>query len=95
MSNTLSDETAAKLLDKLATDDDFRDLFQKNPRQALADVGHAPAADASVKEGLWSCLSVSKLADKKDIAASRDTLRRQLATEQAGAHPITLETPQR
>ena len=95
MSNTLSDETAAKLLDKLATDDDFRDLFQKNPRQALADVGHAPAADASVKEGLWTCLSVSMLADKKDIAASRDTLRRQLATQQASAQPITLENPQR
>lgn len=95
MSNTLSDETAAKLLDKLATDDDFRDLFQKNPRQALADVGHAPAADASVKEGLWTCLSVSKLADKKDIAASRDTMRQHLATAQASAQPITLENPQR
>lgn len=95
MSNTLSDETAAKLLDKLASDDDFRDLFQKDPRQALAQVGHAPAADSSVKEGIWTCMSVSHLADKKAIAASRDTLRKQLATAQAGAQPITLENPQR
>ena len=95
MSNTLSDETAAKLLDKLASDDDFRTLFQKDPRQALAQVGHAPAADASVKEGIWTCMSVSSLADKKAIAASRDTLRKQLATAQAGAQPITLENPQR
>ncbi|HEY9144258.1 MAG TPA: NHLP-related RiPP peptide [Arenimonas sp.] len=95
MSNTLSDETAAKLLDKLASDDDFRETFQKDPRKALAQVGHAPAADASVKEGIWSCMSVSKLADKKAIAESRDTLRKQLATTQAGAQPITLENPQR
>lgn len=95
MSNALSDETAAKLLDKLASDDDFRALFQKDPRQALAQVGHAPAADPSVKEGVWHCMSVSNLADKKAIAASRDTLRKQLATAQAGAQPITLENPQR
>lgn len=95
MSNTLSDETAAKLLDKLASDDAFRDTFQKDPRKALAQVGHAPAADASVKEGIWSCMSVSKLADKQSIASSRDTLRKQLATQQAGAQPITLENPQR
>ena len=95
MSNTLSDETAAKLLDKPASDDSFRELFQKNPRQALADVGHAPAADKSVKEGLWSCLAVSKLADKKDIAASRDTMRQNLASAQASATPITLENPLR
>lgn len=91
----LSDESAAALLDKLSSDDDFRALFQKDPRQALAAVGHKPAADASVDEGLWSCLSVSKLASKADIRASRDTLRKQLVTAQAGAHPITLETPQR
>ena len=36
-----------------------------------------------------------KLASKDAIRASRDTLRRQLVTAQAGAHPITLETPQR
>lgn len=95
MSNTLSDETAAKLLDKLASDDDFRALFQKDPRQALAQVGHAPAADASVTDGIWNCMTVSKLADKQAIAASRDTLRKQLSTAQAGAQPITLETPQR
>lgn len=92
---SLSDETAAALLDKLASDDDFRALFQKDPRQALAAVGHGPAADPSVKEGLWSCLQVSGLASKDAIRASRDTLRRQLVTAQAGAHPITLETPQR
>lgn len=95
MSNTLSDETAAKLLDKLASDDDFRALFQKDPRQALTRVGHAPAADASVKEGIWTCLKVSNLADKQSLAASRDTLRQQLASTHASANPITLENPAR
>ena len=85
----------SKVQVSLWADDDFRALFQKDPRQALAEVGHAPAADASVKEGIWTCMSVSNLADKKAIAASRDTLRKQLATAQAGAQPITLENPQR
>lgn len=87
----ISDETAAALLDKLATDDSFRDLFQRDPRKALAAVGHAPAADASVEDGPWDCLSVDQLASKESIKASRDTLRKQLATEAAGANPVTLE----
>lgn len=95
MTNQLSEESAAALLDKLASDDDFRDLFQKDPRKALAAVGHAPAADPSVEDGLWSCMSVSRLASKADISASRDTLRKQLVTSRASATPITLEVQRR
>ena len=91
----LSDETADALLEKLGNDDEFRKVFQSDPRKALAAVGHKPAADASVKEGLWSCIKVSKLADKSAIQASRDALRKQLVTAQASAQPITLETPAR
>jgi putative modified peptide len=91
----LSEEVADRLLDRLATDDDFRATFQTDPRAALAAVGHAPAADSRVASGAWSCLSVSSLASKEAIAASRDTIRRQLMQAQASAHPITLETQRR
>jgi putative modified peptide len=91
----LSDETADRLLDKLSTDDEFRAQFQRNPRKALASVGHKAAADESVKSGAWSCMAVSELASKEAIAASRDELRKQLIQAQAGAHPITLETQRR
>jgi putative modified peptide len=91
----LSNEVADRLLDRLATDDAFRETFRKDPRAALADVGHAPAADRSVASGAWDCLAVSSLASKETIAASRDTLRRQLVQAQAGANPITLENARR
>jgi putative modified peptide len=92
MSNQLSEETVDALLDKLSSDDDFRDSFQKNPRRALASLGHGPSADAKVQSGAWSCMTVSRLASKDSIKASRDTLRKQLLSAQAAAHPISLET---
>jgi putative modified peptide len=91
----LSDETADRLLDKLSTDDAFREQFQNDPRAALAAVGHAEAADAGVKEGAWSCMAVQQLASKEAIKASRDVMRKQLTQAKAGAHPITLETQRR
>jgi putative modified peptide len=91
----LSDETADKLLDRLSSDDEFRAQFVKDPRKALAAVGHAPAADEKISEGSWSCLAVSSLASKETIRASRDELRKQLVTAKAGANPITLENARR
>lgn len=91
----LSDETADKLLDRLSSDDEFRSLFAKDPRQALASVGHAPAADSKVSEGAWSCMAVSALASKESIRASRDALRKQLVSARASAVPISLEVSRR
>lgn len=91
----LSDETADKLLDRLSNDDEFRALFAKDPRRALAAVGHAPAADAKVGEGSWSCMAVSSLASKESIQASRDALRKQLVSARASAVPISLEVSRR
>lgn len=86
----LSEKTVDALLDKLSCDDDFRELFQKNPREALAAVGHAPAADSAVSEGAWMCMSVSQLASKDAIKASGDTLRKQLLTTKAIYNPVNL-----
>ncbi len=87
----LSEDTIDMLLDKLGTDDAFRDLFQKNPREALASLQHAPAADPRVTEGAWGCMQAQQLASKDAIRASRDALRKQLLTAQAGQSPVTLE----
>jgi putative modified peptide len=87
----LSEKTVDALLDKLATDDDFRDLFHRDPRSALAAVGHAPASDSSTKEGIWACCVTKQLASKESIRASRGELRRQLLSEKASYNPIQLE----
>jgi putative modified peptide len=86
-----SAETIDALLDKLGSDDKFRELFQSNPRAALAAVGHAEARDGGPSEGLWRCVAVKELASKEQIQASRDKLRSQLLSAQASYHPITLE----
>ncbi len=95
MSFTLSEDTVDALLDKLATDDGFRALFQKDPRAALAQVGDKASADRAVTEGAWSCLAVGELASKETIKATRDSLRKQLVSAQAGQHPISLEVSRR
>lgn len=87
----LSEDTVDTLLDKLSSDDDFRAQFQKNPRQALAAAGHAPARDATVTDGAWACMDVKQLASKEAIRASRDALRTQLLAEKAAHTPIALE----
>lgn len=91
----LSEETVDALLDKLSSDDDFRDTFLKNPRKALAAVGHKQAANPKIERGAWTCLNMQRLADKATIKATRDTLRKQLLTSQAGHSPISLEASRR
>ena len=91
MSFKLSDATVDALLDKLGSDDAFRKLFQANPRRALADVGHASAADDSVESGAWACMDVQQLASKEAIQASRAALREQLLSAKATYNPVTLE----
>ena len=92
MSFKLSEEIVDALLKKLGSDDAFRDLFQENPRKALASLGHQAALKASdADEGIWMCMTTSKLANKEAIRASHDELRKQLLTSQAGQHPITLQ----
>ncbi len=88
----LSEEIVDSLLKKLGSDDAFRDLFQKNPRMALASLGHQAALKTSnIEEGIWMCMSTSALASKEAIQASHDELRKQLLTSQAGQHPVSLQ----
>ena len=88
----LSEELVDKLLDKLSSDNEFRTVFQKSPRIALAYLGHDAAAYASdTDKGAWACMSVEKLASAADIKKSRDVLRKQLLTANAKMNPVTLE----
>ena len=88
----LSEELVDKLLDKLSSDNEFRDVFQKSPRIALAYLGHDAAAHASDNDkGAWACMSCEKLASAADIKKSRNALRKQLLSAQATQHPIALD----
>ena len=59
---------AKQLLDKLETDDAFRDAFAKSPGQALRSIGHADAAPCmALKAG-------QTLASPAQIKAQRDKL---------------------
>lgn len=91
MSFKLSEETVDALLKKLGSDDAFRDLFQKNPRRALASLGHQAALKASdTDEGIWMCMSTSALASKEAIRASHEVLREQLLSSKAIYNVVTL-----
>jgi putative modified peptide len=88
----LSEELVDKLLDKLSSDDEFRAVFQKSPRIALAYLGHDVAAYASDNDrGAWACLHCVELASPAAIKKSRVALRRQLLTSLAAQSPVTLD----
>lgn len=87
-----SDELIDKLLDKLSSDNEFREVFQRSPRIALAYLGHEGATNASPgDEGVWSCLTCKQLASPEAIKDSRDNLRLQLLTNRATQNPIRLD----
>ncbi len=67
----LAPSVADVLLDKLSTDDEFRDLFESDPGAALSELGHTPGEEVS-------CLVVEQLADKAVIAQARDEIRSML-----------------
>jgi putative modified peptide len=92
MSFNLPEAIVDSLLQKLGSDDDFRSLFVIDARSALASLGFAPAADSSVAQGIWTCVSVSQLASKEVIKAGHDSLRRQLLAQTASYNPIQVGT---
>ena len=82
MPHIISGKVVDALLDKLSTDDEFRSRFQADPRAALAELGDEEARSAPKDaHGAWACCTVSKLASKEQIAASRQELRKQLSAE--------------
>ena len=81
MANNFSREVADALLDKLSSDDKFRELFQRNPRAALHQIGHETPKDVegiSGSDPIMCLTSTGGLASKEDISAARGQLQEQL-----------------
>ncbi|MEO6172413.1 MAG: NHLP-related RiPP peptide [Arenimonas sp.] len=88
----ISEEIADKLLEKLSSDNEFRAVFQKSPRIALAYLGHEAATNANVSDkGVWSCMRCTTLADASVIKASSELLRLQFLSSKAALTPIRLQ----
>ena len=77
------------LLDRLSTDDDFRDLFQSNAHAALVEAGYtapasaasslAPVDEAALSGGSCLMKSGATLASKDSIKAARPQLESALS----------------
>jgi putative modified peptide len=70
---------ADQLLDKLATDDEFRAAFTENPAKMLESLGYVRAAEEPT-EALdpFSACSVKELASKEAILAAKEQLKKAL-----------------
>ncbi|AWZ07878.1 putative modified peptide [Streptomyces sp. ICC1] len=77
---------ADRLLDLLATDDAFRELFQQNRHAALVEAGYELSEDQLRAASPFSCLIVDQLAGKAAIADARDQLRAYLLAD--GTHTV-------
>jgi putative modified peptide len=82
----LHPNVARKLLDLLSSDDDFRDLFQRDAHAALVQAGYAAPAgtDPSIASALsgGDCIQLDSgatLASKEQIAQDRTKLERSLS----------------
>lgn len=83
MAHKLPPHVVDTLLDKLSSDDDFREHFLRSPGDALQELGYAPAAagmagfapESTAHLGAAACLSVSQLASKEAIRAAREDLQ--------------------
>lgn len=70
---SLTPAQADALLDKLCTDDDFRDLLQRDPAAALRQIG----APVELAQCFANC---KKFADPDTLRKSRAIIQQQLGT---------------
>lgn len=68
----LTPDLADRLLDKLGSDDGFRDLFDKNPAKAMQQIGAPKDFDCG------ECKRPQPLASKDQFKRSRDAFRKTL-----------------
>lgn len=74
-----------RLLGLLANDDEFRELFQKDPVAAMEQVGYQPpvmmsarVAASTDRVSVAGCIGVRQLASKEQIQAAHDELKSML-----------------
>lgn len=70
----LDPSVTKNLLDKLSTDDDFRQLFQQDAHAALAQVGYAPEAGAGSAGDCMQLKASDSIASKAKIQRDRAKL---------------------
>lgn len=84
MDKCLPQDVSEALVTRLETDDSFRELFQRSPRRALAELGYRPALDPSVGDdseaAVWTCLHGEGLPGKDELRAMHERLTDQLST---------------
>lgn len=90
MTKRLSEQTIDALLDKLGSDDNFRDRFKANPQAATAELKTNDEAVASLPTQ-----PLPALASKQAFVASRARVRKQLVESAYPFQPITLDVPER
>lgn len=76
----LDPKVTKKLLDKLATDNEFRRLFKKDAGAALAKVGYKVAADATSAGGCMQLQAADRIAPKDKIVRDRAKLEKSLSS---------------
>ncbi|GAA0617879.1 putative modified peptide [Kribbella sandramycini] len=79
---------ADRLLELLATDDGFRELFARDRHAALVQVGVAPEL---VQVAPLECMKVERLASKSELAATRAELVAGLTSTSGQVAPHALE----
>ena len=72
-----------KLLDRLSSDDECRELCAKDPRAALEQVGHKVPSDDAM-----ACARTETLASKEEIAQARKLLADHLTDQAAMAMTV-------
>jgi putative modified peptide len=91
MSFQLPEAIADSLLAKLGHDDEFRALFSRDARMALASLGFAEANDPSLSRGIWMCMTVNELASKETIRAGAAEMKAGLRAQRGVFTPFVLE----
>lgn len=74
----LDPKVIKKLLDKLATDNEFRRLFKKDAGAALAKVGYKLEAGATSAEECMQLAGTDRIAPKDKIVRDRAKLEKSL-----------------
>ena len=76
----LDPKVTKKLLDKLATDNEFRRLFKKDAGAALAKVGYKLEAGATSAGGCMQLTATDRIAPKEKIVRDRAKLEKSLSS---------------
>ncbi|SNT83745.1 MULTISPECIES: NHLP-related RiPP peptide [unclassified Stenotrophomonas] len=85
---TLEPMVAQRLVNLLATDDEFRNCFMSDTGAALKAVGHAPQDPAEFDAFLRLCCKEVKLASREQILSARSEILAMLTTGTAYTVPM-------